>query len=377
MGSGTVVSNGEWSDEGSAGGGGRLRGFGLMLVPAVAVLAYYVYYLLVTDAGGLRRVLAWVAPAVMAGVVAYAVLWVDVSAERHDESSRVGAWFAAGVVAFGATAGLLVLLQGRIGGQVVAPRFSVATAAAGGGVLGTLVGIYDAAGRVRAERARAERAETRELNRRLSVLNRVLRHHLRNDLNLVEGNARILLDTGTPDPDRAREIREVSGELLELSERARAVETALGVGTDRRSPVDVAALARSHVERSREEHPEVLFEASLPESTEALAHELLDDAVGEAIDNAAEHNRGPLQRVAVEVRTDDDAVEVVVSDNGPVIPDDELDLVGSASEIRTLQSHGLGLWVIAAAVYASGGELRVEEADPSGSVVRIRLDRSG
>ncbi|PSQ18651.1 hypothetical protein BRD00_04620 [Halobacteriales archaeon QS_8_69_26] len=209
----------------------------------------------------------------------------------------------------------------------------------------------------------------------MSILNRVLRHHIRNDLNLIEGNARILLDTGTDAPDHAREIRTVSGELLELSERARAVETALTVGSDQRSPVDVADVAREHVDRLRDEHPEVLFEAEFPDSAEALAHELLDDAVGEAIENAAEHNQGPLQRVRVEVVPDDDAVEIVVSDNGPVIPEDEVELVSTASEIRTLQSHGLGLWVVATAVYASGGELRVEEADPSGSVVRIRLDR--
>lgn len=375
MGSGTVVSNGDWGDGESDDGGGRIRGFGLLLVPAAAILAYYVYYLLVAEVGDVRRILAWVAPAVLAGVVTYAVLWVDVSGDRHDQSSLVGAWFAAGAVAFGVTAGLLVLLQLRLGGQVVDPRFTVATAASAGGVLGALVGIYDAAGRVRTRRARAERAETRELNRRLSILNRVLRHHLRNDLNLIEGNARILLDTGTEGPDRAREIQSVSGELLELSERARAVETTLGVGTDQRSPVDVADVARAHVERVREEHPEVLFEASVPDSAEVLAHELIDDAVGEAIENAAEHNRGPLQQVHVEVTPGDESVEVVVSDNGPVIPEDEVELVSTASEIRTLQSHGLGLWVIATAVYASGGELRVEEADPSGSVVRIRLDR--
>jgi len=220
--------------------------------------------------------------------------------------------------------------------------------------------------------------DLREYQRRLSVLDRVLRHNLRNKMNVVLGHAEGLASADDPSvAEGAARIREAATELLDLSESARRFEGVFDADARRAGAVDVAALAGSVVEEARLAHPGADISAVLPDEAPARAHETFELALEELVENAVVHSDREEPRVEVTVRVAAVAVEVRVADDGPGL--DELDRRALRRGIESPMEHtqGLGLWLVRWSVESADGELDVAENDPRGTVVTARLPRPG
>jgi sensor histidine kinase regulating citrate/malate metabolism len=70
-------------------------------------------------------------------------------------------------------------------------------------------------------------------------------------------------------------------------------------------------------------------------------------------------------------------VDVHVEDDGPGVPGSERDVVVGDAAITQLQhGSGIGLWMTRWLVGVFDGELVIEDNDPRGTVVTLRLPRS-
>ncbi|PSQ18020.1 hypothetical protein BRD00_05975 [Halobacteriales archaeon QS_8_69_26] len=221
--------------------------------------------------------------------------------------------------------------------------------------------------------------ERRQRRERLEVLNRVLRHDLRNGMNVVKGAAELLADhvdeAGQPHADA---IVSRAEDLLSMAEKTRAVQQTLD-NRDSAGPVDVAECAREAVAECHEDHPDATVRVDAPERALVTADEFVDEAVAALVENAVVHNDRETPEVAVSVDVDDRAGQVVVAvaDDGPGIPEDELALFDEDREITQLRhASGLGLWLVNWVVTRAGGDLTFEDNDPRGTVVGIRLPRT-
>lgn len=210
---------------------------------------------------------------------------------------------------------------------------------------------------------------------RLRVLNRVLRHDLRNDMNVVAGYASLLAEHDDDSVTKAAAvISRKAGELVDLGEKARMVEETLS-GTEALRPVDVAAMVREQVNLLESAWPDVTVSLDMPEAAYVEAHPLISSALDNVLENAIEHNPDPTPTVAVTIRGATDGnhsyVDVVVTDDGPGIPQIERDVL-TAGESSLAHSSGLGLWLVNWVVDQSGGELHITDTG-AGSAVTIRL----
>jgi signal transduction histidine kinase len=209
--------------------------------------------------------------------------------------------------------------------------------------------------------------DRRTREQRLSVLNRVLRHNLRNDLDVVLAHADRIED------DRTRAaIRETATDLVALGRRARDVQRVMEECTEPPESVDVAALARSVVaeyETDGAATVEAVTPATLPVSTHST---VLQAVLEELVDNAVTHADGPTVEVRVS-QPPDAAAAVAVADDGPGIPPRERAVLEGDRETQTEHATGIGLWFVAWAVTGLGGDLQFTENDPRGSVVTVRL----
>jgi signal transduction histidine kinase len=94
------------------------------------------------------------------------------------------------------------------------------------------------------------------------------------------------------------------------------------------------------------------------------------------IDNATRHADG---RVAVTVRTEDDVVELVVTDDGPGIPEPDRERVFERftrldeGRARDAGGMGLGLAVVRSTVERHGGTVTIADAEPHGARFVVRL----
>jgi len=210
---------------------------------------------------------------------------------------------------------------------------------------------------------------------RLSVLDRVLRHNIRNKTNVIAGYAADVESGQATDPVRAgAAIRRAANDLLSLSEAAREFHDAMEA-TDERRVRDLAELSAEAVATTRAElatDAEMRVEGSGVEAPVTPAVEL---ALEELLANAVEHSDRDRPKVTVTVSEADQWAEVAIADDGPGIPEGVLSVIDSPAETATEHLDRLGLWLVSWAVRSAGGELAFEANEPRGSVVRVRLPK--
>lgn len=221
--------------------------------------------------------------------------------------------------------------------------------------------------------------EIREREEQLQILNRVLRHNLRNDLSVVSGNAervRNLTDDAEIEAAATR-ILDASENIQEKGDTAREIESAMASARTERESVDVSDTLDSILNDLREEYPDVVTETQIPESLEIEAPVGTDVALRQVCENAFEHNTSDDPEVTVEAaraeRDDEDWFTVTVRDNGPGIPEQDREAILSGEETPLEHSSGLGLWYVHWLANRADGTLDLQENDPKGSEVTIEL----
>jgi len=213
---------------------------------------------------------------------------------------------------------------------------------------------------------------------RLKVANRVLRHNLRNRMNVIVGWAAEL--EGNDDPEVAAaggRIGEAARDLVDVGEQVRLlVETAEDVGGPM-TTVDVRTHLCPLIERDRANHANVTIESDLREGvTVAVPNaKLLTVAVRNAVENAIEHNDAdhPWVRITAAPSDDETRTHIRVVDNGPGIPEAERKVIRRGTETPLKHGSGLGLWLIRWIVTGAGGEVSFDDNEPRGTVVTLSL----
>lgn len=209
---------------------------------------------------------------------------------------------------------------------------------------------------------------------RIQILHRILRHNLRNRLSIVRGNAEILADRVEGYDELTHPIREATDELLELGERARDVERLLHDHRTTSTDAPVGVVVESVVSELGRDHPDVTFETSVPSDAVVSASlDVLRYVVVQIVENAAKHNDADEPRVTIWCRPSEERVRLRVADNGPGIPDHERAVIDEGEESPLEHGSGLGLWAAYWGVTGIGGELRISENHPRGTVVELDL----
>jgi PAS domain S-box-containing protein len=221
--------------------------------------------------------------------------------------------------------------------------------------------------------------DRRRREQRMNVLNRTLRHDLRNNMNVVLGNAELLMREYGSD-DRAETIRKTAADMLELGNKVRDIERALDSSETPREMVDIVSVVEEHLASVERANPDVDVRTDLPESEWVIANRLIGSAVDDAIENAIEHNRGDGPKIRVRLEhtelAGDDAVRLEIADDGPGIPDEELEVLMAGGETPLEHASGLGLWLIKWIVNESAGEVAFEDNDMGGTTVAITLKKA-
>jgi len=213
------------------------------------------------------------------------------------------------------------------------------------------------------------------------VLNRLLRHNLRNDLNVIFGLADQLtaaLETAETESTAVGErLKQRALDLVETTRRARELESVIDRSATETEPIAVDELIADACVSLRAEYPTVEIDCTIEESAVGIAGTALREAVIELVENAIEHTSvDPTVDVRVECRPDTGSVVITVADDGPGIPPDERDIVDGSRSITPLEhASGLGLWLAKWIAEAYGAEIAFVGPDPElgGAAVELRV----
>ncbi|MEA5386733.1 PAS domain S-box protein [Haloarculaceae archaeon H-GB2-1] len=219
---------------------------------------------------------------------------------------------------------------------------------------------------------------TDEVRRRqqLQVLQRVLRHNLRNDMTVVLGHVERLRQeeaTSSAWLDSVDKIEATAEELLALGEKVRTTRQALADDTQHRHSIDVAELVPTLAETASERYPQATISSTV-DATDCPVDGSIETALEELLDNAVRHSDRAAPTVDLSARCieDGDWIEIRVADDGPGIPDEEREVLRRGAETALLHGTGLGLWLVNWTVTAAGGEVSIDVSETYGTVVTVR-----
>jgi PAS domain-containing protein len=207
---------------------------------------------------------------------------------------------------------------------------------------------------------------------RLEVLNRVFRHNIRTETNIIDGYAELLADGG----GEAEKVRESAMRIADTGEKARRITEMFDREAEPAEPVPLACLLEKRVKALREAYPGAdVACGALPEGVRVAG--VVEHVVWNVLENAVEHNDAAEPEVRVTAEADGDTVFVSVADNGPGIGDNERAVLERGSERPLEHGSGLGLWLVTWGADIAGGEVTFSDNTPRGSIVTLRLPRAG
>ena len=220
-------------------------------------------------------------------------------------------------------------------------------------------------------------SERKEREQHLQVIDRVLRHNLRNDLNVIRGYAETL-EEEAPDELRshARQIVTQADRLLTKADKEREIVDVL---TERPSTeaVDLATVARRVADRVQRRHPDARIAVDAPEDADADVVQGFEQALEELVENGVVHNDRDEPTVEVTVERGDATTTVRVADDGPGIPEMNVKVLTEEYETPLYHGSGLGLWLVHWLVSRSDGTLTFEDDEPRGTVATVTFPRAG
>ena len=213
-----------------------------------------------------------------------------------------------------------------------------------------------------------------ERTRQLSVLDNVLRHNIRNGLNVIHGRSKQLQDALDGDNEAAAAaVVNRAEDLLTTTEKSRSITAIL---SDSREPitVDLGEAVRAVAEQTARDWPDADIEVTGPDRLNVSAIGSLETAIAELFTNAVIHNDGETPVVRVSLDVDGSEAVLSVADNGPGISEFDRNVLESGTAIEAL-SHGsgLGLWLVYWSIDRSDGEISVADHEPRGTEVTVRL----
>lgn len=267
------------------------------------------------------------------------------------------------------------------------PQFLQLIAAAGvliGGVL--VLAIMALTGILTIQELRGSQQELNQRERELEwlyevteVLNRTLRHNVRNDLNVIQGQTENIRDTieevDDEEVDEAKdhidEILTQAQDLVTLADSARDLHEAVNRDIQREiSYVD--ELIMNSVATVRRRYPDATIEVEGVDGVEVATGPLFQTALEHLLDNAIRHNTGSAA-VTVTCEQWNSEVKIDIEDDGPGIPEYELSVIEQDIETPLRHGSGIGLWLSNWIVDQYGGDLTFHTDGSEGTTARIRL----
>lgn len=221
------------------------------------------------------------------------------------------------------------------------------------------------------EYERFETQITRQSNLAV-VLNRVLRHNLRNDLSVVRGYTQAMANQLDNEALSEPPLRTIDG-LLDLSDKARELGRVVTANMESET-VEIPALVRDQLEHICKEYPNAEFKIEAEGELTTTVLPCFHKAIRELVENAAEHGGSPpLITAAMSAGGSDIVIEI--SDNGTGLPKQEAKVFESGDETPLSHGSGLGLWLVYWIVSIHDGSIQAT-ATPDGTTVTITLPRT-
>jgi len=221
------------------------------------------------------------------------------------------------------------------------------------------------------ERQQHETDLTRQANL-ATVLNRVLRHNLRNDMVVIRGYTQLIAEESGNESYSETVLRNID-DLIQLGEKARGLEGIID-GTADRQPTDLLTLVDYVVETVGQSHPAATISVDCEPGLSVAVLDSFERALTELVENAAKHG-SETPTVTVTVDATSDAIEIRVTDDGPGLSEQERAVLKDGAETPLVHGSGLGLWLVHWIVTSHDGTVDATVSE-TGTTMTVMIPRA-
>jgi PAS domain S-box-containing protein len=205
--------------------------------------------------------------------------------------------------------------------------------------------------------------------RLLRVLNRFLRHNLRNAITVILGNAETTVDHTDPEVrDAAEEVIDAGIRLDRLTTKARRLIQLIDI-EENPATVPLADALEWMVDDIERAH-DVTVTMAPPDEAVGIEEFVVSVGLHELLENAVEHGATPVELTA---SIEGETAVVHISDEGTGLPEHDRSVLTDADETPLNHGSGLGLFVASWVVSHADGEVEIEESGPDGTTIRISI----
>jgi PAS domain S-box-containing protein len=214
----------------------------------------------------------------------------------------------------------------------------------------------------------------------LVLLNQMLRHDIRNDLQLVTAYAELLEEECDDQEvhDYIETVFENADHAVDLTTTAGKLADVMLSTEEELKQVNLQSLLRSELDdiQSSYSHASVTDEATIPDVT-VRANEMLDSVFRNLLKNAIEHNDKDEPEIIVSAINRPDSIVIRIADNGPGVPHSQKDeIFGKGEKGLESQGTGIGLYLVQTLVGIYGGDVWVEDNEPEGAEFVVELPKA-
>lgn len=220
------------------------------------------------------------------------------------------------------------------------------------------------------------RRDINEREQRLGIINRVLRHNIRNDLNLLKGTLELVNETESLSAESHRRLGvaiEEAESVLEMAEKARYIRQTTGDTVV--EPQHIGPPIERAIEAATDEYSAADVQLSGASDVTVLADENLDVALREAVENGIVHQDTDSPTVVVSVSTPSEDMARIEVRNEGAFPDVERYALEKGEETPLEHSSGLGLWLIKWIVENAHGSIGFSDSNAGEARLQIELYR--
>lgn len=212
----------------------------------------------------------------------------------------------------------------------------------------------------------------------IKVLNRILRHNLRNELNVITGlNNIIKEETRNKDIESYCEKIDIcTSGLTQLTEEARVIDEIIN-NTRELSVLNLETQVKFALDECARNLDTSCVNTDIDSDICVKVGDKLHSVLESVIDNAIRYNNADQPKVKLYTNNINKKwVEICIQDNGPGIPKSERNIINRDKEISELNhGSGLGLWLTKWIIEKYRGKVQIETNKLGGSTVKIKLLR--
>lgn len=211
-------------------------------------------------------------------------------------------------------------------------------------------------------------------NEQLQVLQRVFRHNIRNDINVIQGYADILterLDDPT-EQQHAEAVCQTAKRITAISDKLKLLER-VDPTLDNEIAVDLVEIIEEELDHIESSGTFVDVRTDLPARAWVECDDSIRYAVREVLENAVSHNQTSPCRIHVSLDRSGGMVTLEIDDNGPGIPDGELRSLEAGEETALVHASSVGLWMVKWVSQLHDGAVEFSADSPTGTTVSFQF----